>query len=100
MCVSGIDIALWDIRGKVLGVPIYELLGGRVRDDILLYSHPDQRKFTDPEGVRQEIRALVDSGHTVDEVRSVPASRRAAPAAGTAISTASSAARRRRSPPS
>ena len=46
--ISGIDIALWDIRGKVLGVPIYELLGGRVRDDILLYCHPDQSKFADP----------------------------------------------------
>ena len=63
-CISGIDIALWDIRGKVLGVPVYELLGGRVRDDILLYCHPDQSKFTDPDGVRQEIRALIDSGHT------------------------------------
>jgi galactonate dehydratase len=31
-CVSAIDIALWDIRGKVLGKPIYELLGGPVRD--------------------------------------------------------------------
>ncbi|RUT80749.1 mandelate racemase/muconate lactonizing enzyme family protein, partial [Mesorhizobium sp. USDA-HM6] len=29
-CVSAIDIALWDIRGKVLGKPIYELLGGPV----------------------------------------------------------------------
>jgi galactonate dehydratase len=63
-CISGIDIALWDIRGKVLGVPICDLLGGRVRDDILLYCHPDQSKFTDSDGVRQEIRALVASGHT------------------------------------
>ena len=45
-CVSAIDIALWDIRGKALGKPIYELLGGPVRDEIALYTHPDQRKFT------------------------------------------------------
>ena len=44
-CVSAIDIALWDIRGKVLDLPIYELLGGAVRDEIALYTHPDQRKF-------------------------------------------------------
>ncbi len=62
--ISGIDIALWDIRGKVLGQPIYDLLGGKVRDDILLYTHPNSRNFVTDEGVVQEIRAIVDSGHT------------------------------------
>ena len=61
--VSGIDIALWDIRGKVLNLPIYELLGGKVRDEILLYTHPDQKNFATDEGVEQEIRKIVDSGH-------------------------------------
>jgi len=37
--ISAIDIALWDIKGKALGVPIYELLGGRVRDRVLTYNH-------------------------------------------------------------
>ena len=63
-CVSAIDIALWDIRGKVLGKPIYELLGGPVRDEIALYTHPDQRKFTSKEAVVREIRDIVESGHT------------------------------------
>jgi len=62
-CVSAIDIALWDIRGKKLGLPIYELLGGAVRDEIALYTHPDQRKFTSKEGIVNEIRDIVKSGH-------------------------------------
>ena len=36
--LAGIDQALWDIKGKALGVPAYELLGGRVRDRIAVYS--------------------------------------------------------------
>jgi galactonate dehydratase len=63
-CVSAIDIALWDIRGKVLGLPVYELLGGAVRDEIALYTHPDQSKFTTKEGVIAEIQDIVKSGHT------------------------------------
>ena len=37
--ISATDIALWDIKGKALGVPIYELLGGRVRDRVVCYPH-------------------------------------------------------------
>src|SRR5919199_2818998 len=37
--LSGIDIALWDIKAQALGVPIYELLGGAVRETIPLYTH-------------------------------------------------------------
>jgi galactonate dehydratase len=37
--ISAIDIALHDIKGKALGVPVYELLGGRVRDKVVCYPH-------------------------------------------------------------
>ncbi len=37
--LSGIDIALWDIKGKALGVPIYELLGGPTRRRVRVYAH-------------------------------------------------------------
>jgi galactonate dehydratase len=37
--LSGIDIALWDIKGKALGVPIYELLGGPTRSKVRVYAH-------------------------------------------------------------
>lgn len=58
--VSGIDIALWDIRGKELGLPIYELLGGAVRDRIALYCHPYNP--TSPEAIVTATREIVDSG--------------------------------------
>ncbi len=37
--LSAVDIALWDIKGKVLGVPVYQLLGGPVRECVPLYTH-------------------------------------------------------------
>ena len=37
--MTGIDMALWDIKGKVLGVPVWNLLGGKVRDRIRIYAH-------------------------------------------------------------
>jgi len=37
--LSAIDQALWDIKGKRLGVPVYELLGGKVRDKVRCYTH-------------------------------------------------------------
>lgn len=37
--ISGIELALWDILGKHLGVPVWRLLGGKVRDKVLVYTH-------------------------------------------------------------
>ncbi len=37
--ISAIDLALWDIKGKALGVPVYELVGGKVRDRVPLYAN-------------------------------------------------------------
>lgn len=51
--ISAIDIALWDIKGKALNVPIYELLGGLVRDKVVCYPHN--------QGHATDLQALVDS---------------------------------------
>ncbi len=51
--LSGIEQALWDIKGKALGVPIYELLGGPTRDRIRVYAHartPERIRETKAEG--------------------------------------------------
>jgi len=37
--LSGIEQALWDIKGRLLGVPVYELLGGPTRDKVRVYAH-------------------------------------------------------------
>jgi galactonate dehydratase len=42
--LSGIDQALWDIKGKALGVPVYELLGGPTRQRIRVYAHAGSPK--------------------------------------------------------
>jgi L-alanine-DL-glutamate epimerase-like enolase superfamily enzyme len=46
VALSGIDVALWDILGKVRGVPLYQLLGGKVRDKVPVYAtalYPEDR---------------------------------------------------------
>lgn len=45
--ISGIDIALWDVMGKIHGVPCHELWGGKVRDYIRLYCHLGGGKMED-----------------------------------------------------
>ena len=67
--VSGIELALWDILGKSLGVPVWRLLGGKVRDRVRVYTHlglGDMRavyETLDAEPLVQRAREVVDKGY-------------------------------------
>lgn len=57
--IAGIDQALWDIKGKVLGKPVYELLGGLVRDRMKMYSWVGGDR---PSDIIEQIRTLQKGG--------------------------------------
>jgi galactonate dehydratase len=59
--IAGIDQALWDIKGKALGVPVCELLGGRVRERIRVYSWIGGDR---PSDTAAAAKAAVDRGFT------------------------------------
>ncbi len=59
--ISGIEQALWDIKGKRLGVPVYELLGGPVRDKMRVYAWIGGDK---PSDVAEEARKKMAEGYT------------------------------------
>ncbi|ASA54321.1 enolase C-terminal domain-like protein [Vibrio gazogenes] len=58
--LSGVDMALWDLKGKVAGMPVYDLMGGRCRDGVPLYRHTDGE---DEVAVEDSIRAAMEEGY-------------------------------------
>lgn len=58
--ISGIDQALWDIKGKLANMPVYELLGGKCREAAAVYSHADGR---DPQEVVDNVRKFMAQGY-------------------------------------
>jgi galactonate dehydratase len=63
--LSGIDQALWDIRGKVLNAPVWQLLGGKCRDKIRVYSHAEGNT---PEELVKDAKKLVSEGFSAIKV--------------------------------
>ena len=71
--LSGLEIALWDLAGKALGLPIYQLLGGKFRDKVRMYCDTDMPDPLAPE-THQKLQWVKDQGFTamkmdIDEAR-------------------------------
>ncbi|MBV9705020.1 MAG: galactonate dehydratase [Methylobacteriaceae bacterium] len=76
--VSGIEIALWDILGKDLGVPVWRLLGGRTRERVKVYTHlglGDMRHVYETETAESLVEralAVIDKGYRAVKVVCIP----------------------------
>ena len=76
--ISAIEMALWDIKGKALGQPVWNLLGGKMRDRVRVYTHADTadeaRKCVDlgftglkPGGIRDGVRRVAEMREAVGD---------------------------------
>ena len=75
--ISALDIALWDIKGKALGVPVYQLLGGKTNDDLRVYASQLQfnwgenitkQTLTEPEEYAEVTRKAMAEGYDAIKV--------------------------------
>ncbi|HHJ07062.1 MAG TPA: mandelate racemase/muconate lactonizing enzyme family protein [Anaerolineae bacterium] len=62
--MSAIEMALWDIKGKALGVPVYELLGGKFRDSARVYANGWSFRCDAPDDYARAAEKVIEDGYT------------------------------------
>ncbi|WP_018984147.1 D-mannonate dehydratase ManD [Salinimonas chungwhensis] len=65
--LAAVDVALWDIKGKIAGQPVYQLLGGRSRDHIMTYTHANGKCKA---STLEEVGEAVDAGYKAVRIQS------------------------------
>jgi mannonate dehydratase len=64
--ISAVDQALWDIKGKAAGLPVYQLLGGKAREAVTVYGHASG---ADVDGLLADVARHLESGYTAVRVQ-------------------------------
>jgi len=66
--LTGIEIALWDLKGKALGVPVYELLGGKFRDKVRVYADCQVEPGMNFDAISQVVDDVLERGFTAFKI--------------------------------
>lgn len=80
--MSAIEQALWDIKGKALGVPVWEMLGGKCRDEVRVYANGWSFHCHEPAEFAREAERVVADGHTALKLYPLATRVRATPDTG------------------
>ena len=82
LALSGVELALWDLQGKITGLPLWQLLGGKYRDRVRMYADTGMPGNRSPAAYADGVLERVEDGYTVVKVdidNSAPADYRADP---------------------